>query len=185
MFMVCSSGGLGYNTGTWENRFRVAPIPYKSADKKYVISQGANICMTKAGDADSNFKVIKALTTGKYQTRWAIETGYFPASNSAADTSEYQAFLNDTSYADKDHVAYREGARVNELEYRAKGWNRFVDDAFIGSAKVRTQVGYILANVFASVSDLNDTNGYKTQIKTVLTDPLIQNEPCIVVDISY
>lgn len=149
MFMVCSTGGLSYNTENWENRFSIAPIPYKDVEHKYVISQGANICMTKNANEEKALKVLKALTNGKFQTQWAITTGYFPASNSSADSPEYQAFLNSTDYSDPTRVAYREGARINENEYRKNGWTRFVDDAFIGSAIVREKVAQILGDLFA------------------------------------
>ena len=192
MFMVCSSGGLSYNTSNWENRFSVAPIPYHDASLKYVISQGANLCMTTNGDADKNFEVIKALTTGKYQTQWAIETGYFPASNSAADTPEYQAFLNGTSYDNKTIVTYREGAKVNENEYRGKAhagevgykpWVRFVDDAFIGSSVVRTVVKDVLPFVIKyCVENIDDDAGYIAQIKKIIQDERISNNINISVD---
>ena len=182
MFMVCSSGGLSYNTDNWSNRFRVTQIPYTDEQHKYVISQGANICMTKNGNQDKSFKVMKALTTGKFQTRWAIETGYFPASNTSADSEEYQNFLKDTSYENKTLVAYREGAQINENKYRKGGWNRFVDDAFIGSAIVREQVGYILPNVLKNVTNVNDDNAYKAELRNVLNGEQIKNNINIKVD---
>ena len=182
MFMVCSSGGLSYNTDNWEKRFRIAPIPYSDADHKYVISQGANICMTKNGDANKSFQVIKALTTGKYQTRWAIETGYFPASATAEDSTEYQTFMNGTDYSNRTVVAYREGAKVNYQHYRLGGWNRFVDDAFIGSATVRSLVGSIIPNAFKNVDDVEDDAGYNNVIKQILKDPQIANNLNIAVD---
>lgn len=191
MFMICSSGGLSYNTDNWEKRFRVAPIPYKDDDHKFVISQGANLCMTKNGNPKNSFKVIEALTTGKFQTQWAIETGYFPASNTAADTEEYQSFLKSTSYENKTLVSYREGAKVNEEEYRGtahkddaewKAWKRFVDDAFIGSATVRSLVAAILPNVFKNVVDSSSDSEYKREIKNVLNDPQIKNNLNIAVD---
>ena len=184
MFMICSSGGLSYNTNNWEKRFRLAPIPYKDADKKYVISQGANLCLTDKGPADKGFELIKKLTTGEFQTRWAIETGYFPASVSSSTSTAYQTFLNDTSYADPILVTYREGARVNENEYRAKNWNRFVDDAFIGSAVIREQVAFIIPNVLNAVSadKINDDSAYMTEINKILTSEVIKNNGNIVVD---
>jgi ABC-type glycerol-3-phosphate transport system substrate-binding protein len=184
MFMICSSGGLSYNTNNWEKRFRLAPIPYKTADKKFVISQGANLCLTDNGPADKGFELIKKLTTGEFQTRWAIETGYFPASVSSSSSSAYQSFLNDTSYADPILVTYREGARVNETEYRAKNWNRFVDDAFIGSAVIREQIAFIIPNVLNAVSadKINDDNAYMTEINKILTSEVIRTNGNIVVD---
>ena len=193
MFMVCSSGGLSYNTSNWNNRFRVAPIPYKDEDHKLVISQGANICMTKKGNEQKSLKVLKALTTGKFQTRWTIETGYFPASESAADSAEYRAFLSDTSYSDKTVVAYREGAQVNNNEYRGKAheneagwkaWHPFVDDAFIGSAVVRDQVSFIIPNTLKNVQDVEGDNDYKSVLRTVLNSNEIAGNINIVVDSS-
>jgi ABC-type glycerol-3-phosphate transport system substrate-binding protein len=184
MFMICSSGGLSYNTNNWEKRFRLAPIPYKDADKKFVISQGANLCLTDNGPADKGFELIKKLTTGEFQTRWAIETGYFPASVSSSTSTAYQSFLNDTSYADPILVTYREGARVNENEYRAKNWNRFVDDAFIGSAVIREQVAFIIPNVLNAVSEANIDNNeaYMSEINKILTSEVIRTSQNIVVD---
>ena len=193
MFMVCSSGGLSYNTSKWENRFRVAPIPYKDEDHKFVISQGANICLTKKGDEAKALKVLKALTSGKFQTRWAIETGYFPAAKSAEDDDDYINFMNDTSYSDKTMVAYREGAKVNHKEYRGKAhigeegwkaWTRFVDDAFIGSATIRDEVAKILPNVLKNVAaaEIDDDLPYKAQLKTILTGTTISQSTNIQVD---
>lgn len=192
MFMVCSSGGLSYNTSNWENRFRVAPIPYSDEQHRYVISQGANICMTKKGNEAKAFKVLQALTTGKYQTRWTIETGYFPASKSAEDSAEYSAFLNDTSYEDKTVVAYREGAKVNHDEYRgaahpeitdeALKWKRFVDDAFIGSAVVREQVAYIIPNALKNVHNVDEDAEYIAVLKTILNSNEISGNINIEVD---
>lgn len=183
MFMVCSSGGLSYNTENWENRFSVAPIPYKDAAHKLVISQGANICMTKHADEDKAIKVIKALTQGKFQTEWAIQTGYFPASNTSADTPEYQAFLNSKDYSNPTLVTYREGARVNENEYRKNGWTRFVDDAFIGSAVIREQVASIIGNVFLHVAQDNPTDAdYEKEINDILKSSDITGNTNIVID---
>ena len=184
MFMVCSSGGLSYNTENWEKRFRMAPIPYHTEDHKYVISQGANICMTKKANAKKAVQVIKALTTGKFQTEWALKTGYFPASSTAEETPEYQNFLKSTSFKDKTVAIYREGHQVNYNEYRpaANKWNRFVDDAFIGSATVRTLVADILPNVFKNVAVSDTGAGYKKEIKKILQDPLISSSLNITVD---
>lgn len=189
MFVVCSSGGMAHNTGTWHARFRSAPIPYYQADKKFVISQGANLCLTKNGDEAKAFAVMKALTTGKYQTKWAMDTGYFPASRSSENSDEYQAFLNSTSYADELSVYKREGAKTNHNFYSNadQHWTRFVDDAFIGSAKVREDIaGYILPNVFHEIGagDLDATDKYYKEIKDVLKKPSITSDLNINVDFA-
>ena len=188
MFVVCSSGGLAHNTGTWQCRFKSAPIPYHEADKKYVISQGADICLTKKADPKKAFEFMKELTTGKYQTKWAIDTGYFPASRSSENEPSYQEFLNGTSYADELSVYKREGAKTNHEHYSNadEHWIRFVDDAFIGSAKVRTTVGVILPNVFSQIpeSKLNDTSAYYKELKDTLTQPSVKSNLNILVEFA-
>ena len=175
MFMVCSSGGLSYNTGTWHNNFRIAPIPYKTADKKFVISQGANIAMTDKGNYEDCAKVIKALTTGDIQVEWCLKTGYYPCSHSAADSEKYKNFLKEGTdegineyiaanpgttfaqrkaevYSNPARVAYREGSKVNQEHYMTRtgtnDWMKFVDAAFYKSSGVRKAVKDILTRVF-------------------------------------
>ena len=179
MFMVCSSGGLSYNTKNPTYRFKIAPIPYYSeggTSRKLVISQGANICMTDAHSKryDANVKVLEKLTTAEYQTEWCLKTGYYPCSKSAAESQKYQDFLHEAdpakiqeyadahqmSYADREKevyatqakVAYREGSQVNSNYYMnsSTGWTKFVDEAFIGSAEIRLVVADAFKYVFNS-----------------------------------
>ena len=157
MFMVCSSGGLSYNTTNWAHRFSVAPIPYYDDgvnQRKYVISQGANLCLTNKDGKEDAFKVLKALSSGEFQTKWCLETGYFPSYKSAAASADYQAFLNGTSYDNATAVAYREGSKVNSEYYTkvSEGWNKFVDPAFVGSAILREK----LTGVIKAACDLTD-----------------------------
>ena len=188
MFVVCSSGGMAHNDGMWEHRFVSAPIPYKTADKKLVISQGANICLTKNGDEAKSFALMKALTTGKFQTRWAMDTGYFPASKSSENSDEYKAFLEGTSYADEVAVYKREGAKTNHNHYsnESEHWTRFVDDAFIGSAKVRDYVAKIIPNVFANVkvADLETEAKYLNEIKEVLNQANLKDDSNINIELA-
>ena len=178
MFVVCSSGGTAHNTDMWGQRFRSLPIPYNvvdGKDMKFVISQGANICMTKKANKTKAFAAMKALTTGKYQTEWTIKTGYFPASKSSESDPSYQAFLNGTDFSDELSVYKREGAITNTTYYsdKSKGWTRFVDDAFIGSAEVRTQVSKILPRIFENVAeaDIDNDSAYCAILKDILHEP--------------
>lgn len=155
MFMICSSGGLNYNTTIKEKRFSVAPVPYfkdSSAERKYVIAQGANICVTDNGDTKKAVKVLKALTTADIQAEWCVTTGYFPGSKSAANTTRYKNFLKSTDYSNPTATAYREGAAINTTIYNGEGstWNNFVDAAFDGSADLRENLKPILKQVFVS-----------------------------------
>ena len=196
MFMICSSGGLSYNTAVWEHRFRVSPIPYKYADNKQVISQGANICLTDKGEYENSVAVIKALTTGKFQTEWCLQTGYYPCSKSALESDEYQAFLKEdkTLPAEQAYdptkatrVAYREGSKLNSYYYMNQGdengnkayaskdleWNKFVDPAFKGSSELRQVVKNVLAGVF-SIENVDDTEAYAAKLNELENAPTLK-----------
>ena len=192
MFMICSSGGLSYNTADWHHRFRVAPIPYKDATNKQVISQGANICMTDRGEFENSVKLIKALTTGKFQTEWCLQTGYYPCSKSALESAEYQAFINEDktlsaeeAYAVPVRVAYREGSRLNaehymhkDAEHPEQDWVKFVDPAFKGSSDIRDVVEGVLGSVFQLAGDADDS-AYEAKLNELENAPTIKGQSTI------
>lgn len=159
MFMLCSSGGLSYNTDSWNQRFRVAPIPYYddgTTQRKFVISQGANIALSNQGGDEAiqkGFDIMVELTRGENQAKWCLNTGYYPCSKSATNNESYQEFLKDKSYENATIVAYREGSNINQNYYMNKDakWTKFVDPAFSSSSKVRTQVKTIFEEVFQNV----------------------------------
>ena len=187
MFMVCSSGALGYNTENWSQRFRVTTIPYKDTDKKYVMSQGANLCLTdRSEDSTKAVQVIKELTTGEFQAEWAINTGFFPTSKSAQNSAKYQAFLNNTSFdhSNLTEVSFREGARVNNDHYinPSENWLMFVDEAFIGSAVVREVVKNVFLNVFRNIAVGETDSAYVAQINNILNDNQISQNINLIVD---
>ena len=187
MFVVCSSGGMAHNTGMWAERFKSTTIPYKTEDAKYVISQGANICMTKKANPKKAIAFMKALTIGEHQTDWCIDTGYYPASTAAENEDKYQAFLDNKSYTDELAVYKREGAETNHVHYSnaEEKWIRFVDDAFIGSAQVREAVKSILPNVFSQIqSNLDNTDSYYTELKEVLNQEKIKKNTNIRIDLA-
>jgi len=164
MFMICSSGGLSYNTAKWNHRFRVAPIPYYAGEygtNKYVISQGANICLTNKEGSEDAFKVLKALTSSEFQTEWCLKTGYFPASKTAANSQAYTDFINSTDYsAGGTAVAFREGAAVNKNIYtkESEGWHKFVDPAFEGSAILRESLSGVLKTACEKETTASDAD---------------------------
>lgn len=164
LFTICSTGGLSYNINA-NQEFRVAPVPYNTADKKFVISQGANITVfnqsyigSEAGKsytaeemADMCFESIVKMTTGDNQAKFASLTGYFPASKSATESQIYQDFLNGTE-TDPIKRAYRDGARINSSEYMTaeKGWTKFVDPGFLGSSEIRSTVNTLITSLISN-----------------------------------
>lgn len=154
IFTVCSSGGLSYNIKEgFGRRFRVAPIPYKDADHKYVISQGTNLAVFDQGGEDKiqkSFDLIIELCTGDYQSQWAVETGYYPAAKSAVvEGSPYYKLIHETQDTEVK-LAYQESARVNEENYmkESEKWIKFVDPGFVGSSVIRNEVGTLPGIVF-------------------------------------
>ncbi len=164
LFTICSTGGLSYNINA-NQEFRVAPVPYNTADKKFVISQGANITVFDQGYIGSEagksytaeemanmcFESIVKMTTGDNQAKFASLTGYFPASKSATESQVYQDFLKGTE-TDPIKRAYRDGARVNNEQYMAsdKGWTKFVDPGFLGSSEIRSSVGTLITYIITN-----------------------------------
>ena len=167
MFTICSTGGLSYNLN--ENiRFRLAPIPYTDADHKYVISQGANMTVferkskdypdkfTLAEVSKMSFDTVISMTTGIHQAEWAIATGYYPASRSAAESAEYKAFINPEKidYEDTERVTYIESSQLNNNVYMnpENKWLKFVDPGFDGSATIRNRVDGIIGDIITDMS---------------------------------
>jgi multiple sugar transport system substrate-binding protein len=147
---VGSSAGVSYVQPTG-NVFEpaVAPIPYKSEDKKFVISQGTNMCLFNKGtDVEklASWKFIKYMTQIANGT-FAAQTGYFPSCKTAYNSDDYQGMLaKQTTMTEKLAV---EAALVNNDDYSAdKGWTKFVDPGFVGSSTIRTSVQTVIPEMF-------------------------------------
>ncbi len=130
---IGSTGGSSYYSSAVCTT-GVAPLPYKTTDKKSVIQQGTNICiMSKSSDLEklAAWLFIKYMLEPENTCRLATATGYMPVRESAYDLPEYKSFLNGITLA----------ARVHEAtsQYKADGWSFFVDAAWAGSATVRTE----------------------------------------------
>ena len=161
---ISSSAGLSYNIAAGAKfKIGIAPVPYKSADKKFVISQGTNIAMLKANEYQNlaSWLFIKYLTTEK-NADFAIKTGYLPVTDSAKNSEEYQDFLNQKigTDADKARIA---AADVANKTYGDGTWTNFVDPAFRGSNAIRNTVESAMPMAF-----------YGNEGTTYTADQLIQ-----------
>lgn len=160
MFTICSSGGLSYNIST--TRFKLAPIPYNVIDgkaQKYVISQGTNLALLDQGtdvDKQKAFDAMVGISTGDLQASFAVETGYYPACETATKAAAYQNLLNNKQ-ENPTQRAYQESAVLNENYYmkESEGWEKFVDPGFSGSSAIRAEVKTIMAIVFAGEKDFD------------------------------
>ncbi|MCR5079483.1 MAG: hypothetical protein K6B65_06190 [Bacilli bacterium] len=126
-----------------------APIFYKDADKKYVISQGTNLCLLDTGTEKERvaaWELLKYLS--KYNNgEFAAESGYFPACPYAYNSEEYQEFLTARAVSTVDKINLA-AAKVNSEIYinEALGWDKFVDQPFDGSSTIRSKVGDLMTS---------------------------------------
>ena len=142
---------------------KAAPVPYFNADKKFVISQGANLALMDKGSREqrlASWLLVKFLT--KYANGYlCAATGYYPASpyaenggmweGATEDYVDYATFIQDgaTSINVSEQIK-AQTAKINTDYYvkEGEGWTKFVDQPFPGSASIRTQVANIPKFIF-------------------------------------
>ena len=171
-----SSAGVA-NDAASGNKFEIgcAPVPYVNANRKYVISQGANLALLDRGSREERvaaWQLIKFLT--KYANGYFCkETGYFPScpyaekagsnglsgmwkgyeSQDAFDGEDYASWLNDAaeSFNMVDRIrADAANTNLNKYVNDSEGWLKFVDPPFPGSADIREAVASIPPWIFTN-----------------------------------
>ena len=164
-----SSAGVA-NDATAGNKFDIgaAPVPYVNADKKFVISQGANLALLDKGSREQRvaaWQLVKFLS--KYANGYFFsKTGYYPTCAYAEKEGGMWAnVVKDSEFYEEDYASWLEQARdslsttdviraetadVNLKHYidDAKGWVKFVDAPFSGSADIREAVASIPPWIF-------------------------------------
>ena len=152
-----SSAGVSNDAPTG-NTFdiKAAPVPYFNADKKFVISQGANLALLDKGSRQqrlASWILLKFLT--KYANGYlCAETGYYPSCE-YAETGGLWKDYDDETYIDYktwlDSVTplssttekiKAQTAQVNIDTYvkESEKWTKFIDQPFPGSASIRLEV---------------------------------------------
>lgn len=166
LMTVGSSAGVGYNASKkYEYELGVAPIPYYNEDAKYVIQQGTNIGMINLNTDEeklASWLFLKFLMRPEKTAQFAMATGgYLPVRKSAYETEAYSEYLTNPS---DDKINHSAAANVALKDYIEKNYTFFVDDAFVGSAKVRTEAGYIFNSIIVNNEDITKRfdEAYKT-----------------------
>lgn len=167
---VGSSAGVA-NAAAAGNKFKIAaaPTPFHSADKKFVISQGANLALLDKGSREerlASWQLLKFLS--KYANGYfCAQTGYFPTCayaelpgedgksgswvGAGEDFTDYATWLEESKTSASTAVGIRAAAaEVNVSKYinEAEGWVKFVDQPFAGSATIREEVAAIIPWIF-------------------------------------
>ena len=144
---------------------KAAPVPYFSGDKKFVISQGANLALLDKGSREqrlASWLLVKFLT--KYANGYlCAATGYYPSSPYAEnggmwegatdDYVDYATFVEETETNPLASTAEKikaQTAKINTDYYvkESENWTKFVDQPFPGSASIRTQVANVPKFIF-------------------------------------
>ena len=131
----------------------VSALPYKSADKKYVISQGTDAVLLDVG---SNAERVAAWKFIKYLTKeadglFAANTSYFPSGEYASKSEAYQQQVNESKDStDADKKIWYDTNLVNDSHYLndSEGWTKFTDPAFVGSSSVRERMNTAMSELF-------------------------------------
>jgi len=165
---IGSTAGVANNAPAG-NKFTLsaAPIPYSDAERKYVISQGTNLCLLDRGSEKqraASWRLLQYLS--KYaNAEFAMRTSYFPSCSYAESQPAYQEFLTNPGFSTAERIK-SEVAKVNSNTYidQDQNWIKFVDAPFVGSAYVRNEVVAIPEALFftdASIQAIID-NSYNS-----------------------
>lgn len=157
---ISSSAGADQNIphGAVEFPFELEshPIPYKDADKKFVISQGTNLAIFDRGsyeDKLTSWKIIRHLTT-VVNDEFAMRTSYFPVTKTMQESELYSNFLNadpaEQNFSPEQKII-QQTAKMNAEFYEDEdyAWIRFTDPAFVGSSFVRQEITPAMDLLFA------------------------------------
>lgn len=154
-----SSAGVSNDAPTG-NAFNIkaAPVPYFSADKKFVISQGANLALLDKGSREerlASWLLVKFLT--KYANGYlCAATGYYPscsyAENGGMWKGDIEEYIDYATFMEEGKTSINTTEKIKaqtaaiNTEYYVKdseNWTKFVDQPFPGSASIRTQVANV------------------------------------------
>ena len=167
LFSIGSTGGVKYQfADTSAHNVGVAPIPHPEGKELKIISQGPDFAFLNHKNevrAKATWEFFKLFTGTKYNTAWALATGYSPIRYSVMETEDYYAYA-DVSTKD-EHTLDRLYA-LNAQYAGNVGDYLFTSPVFKGSAEARTQVGTIFAACVNAGADIdNQIDGiFKTAV---------------------
>jgi multiple sugar transport system substrate-binding protein len=157
LFSIGSTGGVKYQfSADNPHNVGVAPIPHAEGKPMKVISQGPDFAFldhNNVNKAKATWLFYKLFTNTKYNTAWALATGYSPIRYSVMETKDY------LEYADASSQTPRTLDRLYALNasYAAKAAQYFfTSPVFKGSSEARNQVATIYAACVAAGADLDN-----------------------------
>ena len=157
LFSIGSTGGVKYQFSSDNpHNVGVAPIPHAEGKPYRVISQGPDFAFldhNSEAKAKATWLFYKLFTNTKYNSAWALTTGYSPIRYSVMETKEY------INYADASSQDPKTLDRLYALNasYAARAAQYFfTSPVFKGSSEARNQVATIYAACVTAGSDLDN-----------------------------
>ena len=170
MMTISSSAGVANNIPAGQGGFdiEIAPIPYKDASRKFVISQGTNLAILQSSAEKalaawlfirfaSGGEVVPASSDGSKKevnanVNFAITSGYLPVTKTGEDSDRYKNFIASEGTGFPADVAKIHVQKVANEVYVKQNWDRFVDSAFVGSSDIRTEIAKIIPFIIVGAS---------------------------------
>ena len=156
LFSIGSTGGVKYqfDSGNAHN-VGVAPIPQAAGKAKKMISQGPDFAFLdheNANRAKATWMFYKLFTSTKYNSAWALATGYSPIRYSVMETKDYLEY-SDASSKDPQTLDRLYALNAQYAGNAAEFF--FTSPVFKGSSEARNQVGTIYAACVAAGDGLD------------------------------
>ena len=156
LFSIGSTGGVKYqfDSGNAHN-VGVAPIPQAAGKAKKMISQGPDFAFLdheSDNRAKATWMFYKLFTSTKYNSAWALATGYSPIRYSVMETKDYLEY-SDASTKDPQTLDRLYALNAQYAGNAAEFF--FTSPVFKGSSEARNQVGTIYAACVAAGDELD------------------------------
>ena len=150
LFSIGSTGGVKYQfSASNPHNVGVAPVPHPKNGKKRQIAQGPDFAFLNHGSerrARATWEFFKLFTSTKYNTAWALQTGYSPIRYSVMETTDYADY---SDYESKKEQTLDRLTALNAMYAASVGDYMFSSPVFKGSDEARQQVGTIFAAIVA------------------------------------
>lgn len=156
LFSIGSTGGVKYQfADSTKHNVGVAMIPQADLDNPKLISQGPDFAFLDHENADrakAVWEFFKLFTSTKYNTDWALASGYSPIRYSVMETEDYIEYAD---YESKDEHTIDRLTALNAAYATSVGDYQFTSPVFKGSSEARIQVGTIFAACVAAGNELD------------------------------
>ena len=167
LFSIGSTGGVKYQfSDSTKHNVGVAPIPHAANKAQKIISQGPDFAFLNhqsENRAKATWLFFKLFTNTKFNTDWALASGYSPVRYSVMETPDYIEYCD---YESKDEHTLDRLTALNAVYAGSVGDYLFTSPVFKGSSEARNQVGTIFAACVAAGADLDSKidNIFKTAV---------------------